>query len=391
MLFFPLNAVLVAAYVYLGGLGAAAAPMNFGNELSSAFTHFGRSISNTPNEGARAYGEGLQHSQTQDPTQMIDYKNFVMLLPDTQGAPHQGPGGWNVDYVGSSLAPFAAQNHPDYHNVHAYHNAYGTPGYSQHSDLSIESAPSLHQQQGEFGNPGIPSLGTNQHDHFGTAFYGYDLDTKDAGNWHFPASLPTGGSEATPLYPPHPYGYSHGSPMLDRFPVGHTSHVEIHGQNPAYQGMSHPTAAVADGIDDADLVEEGAETARKAVARSQKSPEPQDPISHSTLQRMALESVRKTLQGHFEKRKLGSAEALLQQSRWAPEKDEKIEPQELDTLVRRLENEWEKSSKKGDDNSKDRGHDDANYLILFSRDTKHEGPTINFRAWHSASSITDPA
>ncbi|KAN0061233.1 hypothetical protein ACQY0O_006975 [Thecaphora frezii] len=153
MWFRPLNAVLVAASIYRGGLGAVSAPMNFGNERSSAFTHFGRSASNTANDGAWASGGGLQHSQ------MLYYESFGMLLPDTQDALRQGPGSWNADHDASFLGPYAAQLHrTGYGDMHAYPlNTYGIPRYSQHSDLSIESAPRLHQQQGEFGDPGIPS------------------------------------------------------------------------------------------------------------------------------------------------------------------------------------------------------------------------------------------
>ncbi|KAN0062097.1 hypothetical protein ACQY0O_005615 [Thecaphora frezii] len=247
MLFRPLNAVLVAAYIYLGGLGAASAPMNFGNELSPAIPKLVRSPSNNANDGGWAYGGGLQHSHTLYPTQMLHRENFGTQMPDPQDASHQDSGNWNADYVGSFLDPNAAQHHDSGYGsmqVDPLHT-YGTAGYGQHSGLSIESAPSLHQHQVPFGDPGIPSLSANQHDQAHTDFHGNVLDVQHAGVPRFPDWLRTGRIEAKPLHLPQHYGNIQDVPIYEGVPVSRMSQMGVDGQNPGYQGMGHQSAARA--------------------------------------------------------------------------------------------------------------------------------------------------
>ncbi|KAN0060519.1 hypothetical protein ACQY0O_007855 [Thecaphora frezii] len=169
MLFRPLHTVLVAAFIYPGGLGAASAPVKSGDELSSIISNLGRSASDTANDGALAHGDGLQHSQ------MHHHESFGRQSPDTKGAFHQDAGKLIAHNAQGFNGPFDAAQHPyvEYGSVLAYPlHTYGTPGYAQHSGLSIESSPSLPQQQEEFGHPGIPPLDANQLDQFHTAYRG---------------------------------------------------------------------------------------------------------------------------------------------------------------------------------------------------------------------------
>ncbi|KAN0062127.1 hypothetical protein ACQY0O_005546 [Thecaphora frezii] len=266
----PLRAVLVAAYVYLGGLGAASAPMWLGDELGRVLHISAPMDTNTANDATRASGRVLQRSQTLDPSQLLHRESFDVQWSDTHGPLHRDAASRNAHNVERFPEPFGAaqHQHTGFGSMQAYHlDTYATHGYSPHSDLGSGSTPSWHQQQESFGHPGIASLDENQYQQVGTDLHGNVFDAQYTVVPPFPASFPTGGIGATPLHLPNAYGYSQGFHSVEGVRDSRMSHTGEYGQNPGYQGTGHPTAAVPEEIDDPGPFEVEAKPAGKRSRR----------------------------------------------------------------------------------------------------------------------------
>ncbi|KAN0063816.1 hypothetical protein ACQY0O_003869 [Thecaphora frezii] len=396
MLFRPVHAVLVAASIYLGGLGAASAPMWPGDELSSALPNFVRSTFNTANNGALASRGGLRRSQTLDATQMPYYESFGRQMLDPPGAFHHDAGSQNAHYVERGREPFGATQYHDsgYGSMQANPlDTYGFHRYNPHSGLSIGFAPSSHQQQESFGHPGIPSLVADQHDQARTAFHGNDLDAQHAGVAPYPAPLPISGTVATPQYLPHPSGYSQGFRSFDGVPVGPMSYMRVDGQNPAYQGVGHPTAVFPDVIDDPGPVEVEAKTAKKKkgfrnrVSKQLGGEKGPFSLADINMRNAVLVRVRRWLIDHYNDQHEHLTSDDLEKVCW---KQESFDNEELTLLYqgmwRRLYEESSRlSMKKVALNWKvlmqNQGtrFDLDTFRIIFSLDDENKGPTEVFR------------
>ncbi|KAN0061232.1 hypothetical protein ACQY0O_006974 [Thecaphora frezii] len=164
------------------------------------------------------------------------------------------------------------------------------------------------------------------------------------------------------------------------------SHMQIDGQNPAYQGMRHPAVFDVPGP-----VEVDAKTARRRVGRPSKSSKPQDPIplASDTVRDEVLGKVHELLQDYSTKHKGGMPEQSLAKVRWVDVEryhDRDMLEERHKALASRLSaeaNHWSEKrvSSSWEDLAGHRGwrFDLRNFRIVLVRIKDHRGAMENFR------------